>query len=448
MNTHNTLSADDLLHAWIDGELPTEQEPQFYSLLASDSVYRERLRQFQTIRRQALRYGVQATPPAELGTQLFERLGLPADEHRSSRTRVLPFFATFWSPIASAAAAAFLTAVIILGIQKNNTSFENASLAQQSGVAAPTPQTLAADPAPNTHPPRSLPSMKFVDARTASPASQVQPSPVQGVYNEAVSTDTPLEGETSPENGSVSTAENHSVESGNVPTPFRTDALETPIAGTSEAPDEQESLRPEAHPSEGFTAVNDLPVASGQRDELSGYRDGPAPFPQQMALSAADILTIEIRGTTASSFPRATIPSNPAPWMENMAIGVFYPDEHTDLGLEYGQEAFSQHYSGMENGKYVRYEQNLRSSWLIATVRQRMGRIESLAGFEPYASISAGATFELWPLLKGGFGLMYMPDNRVRFHIGLEGALLAFPYQEQWFTSKRAGITYGLSVLF
>ena len=169
-------------------------------------------------------------------------------------------------------------------------------------------------------------------------------------------------------------------------------------------------------------------------------------------------VTLEFRGVTASSFPTVTISSDSTtPWMENMAVAVFLSGDQTDFGLEYGQEAFSQHYNGIEirkdvHGneikKDVRYEQNLRSSWLVGTLRHRLTPLQVLGGIEPYATLSAGATFEIWPLFKGGLGIMYMPDRRVRFHAGIEGALLAYPYQRTWFTSKRAGVTYGLSVLF
>jgi negative regulator of sigma E activity len=445
MNTHNTQSADDLLHAWIDGELPPEQEQRFYTMLASDAEYRERLRQFQTIRSHALRYGAQSAPPAEIGTQLLQRLGLNAKRAPVRKAVVFPFLSSIWSPVASAAAAAFITAVVILGMQKQTQAFENANLAQQtsSSINATPSVTANQTPSGNTSPQwRPQESSRTVPlVRQAAPVSETAVSstlPTERIAANMLPDDTESTAgvNPAPEAATVAT------------TPHVTQFVESAGTEVSVAPaDLAENQRPVALPSASSEPTG-YPVTTALRDAHSGYRDGPAPYPQQIGLTAADILTIEVRGVTASSFPRATIPSNPAPWMENMVIGLFYPDEHTDLGVEYGQEAFSQHYSGKENGKYVRYEQNLRSSWLVATVRQRLGRIEALAGLEPYATISAGATFELWPLLKSGVGLMYMPDHRVRFHVGLEGALLAFPYQEKWFTSKRAGITYGLSVLF
>ncbi|MBR9977646.1 MAG: hypothetical protein KFH87_06110, partial [Bacteroidetes bacterium] len=95
----------------------------------------------------------------------------------------------------------------------------------------------------------------------------------------------------------------------------------------------------------------------------------------------------------------------------------------------------------------VEYEQNLLTSWILAGYRHRFGPVRSLGSVEPYLSTGFGATVQAWPLMRAGVGIMYMPDRKVRFHLGIEGSVLAFPYQEKWFTSKRAGLTYGISLL-
>ncbi|MGB5073939.1 MAG: hypothetical protein WBQ23_07375, partial [Bacteroidota bacterium] len=158
-------------------------------------------------------------------------------------------------------------------------------------------------------------------------------------------------------------------------------------------------------------------------------------------------ISVELRGVSAASFPNVTIGTRSDPWMANMAAAVYYSDDQDDFGLEYGQEPFSQHYSGVEYGKAVRYEQNLLASWILAGYRHRFTPWRALGSIEPYIATSFGATLEAWPLARAGMGIMYMPDRRVRFHVGLEGSLLAYPFQDKWFTSKRAGLSYGISVL-
>ncbi len=442
MNTQHTPSADNLLHAFIDGELAADNEQQFYAILASDSEYRSKLRQLQAIRTQSLRYGTQTLPPAAMGEQLFAKLGLAPEQPRKRRAVIIPLLSSAWSPVASAAAAAFITAVIMLGL--NQSPLSNPDL----GLAANNPRPQPAI--------ESSPAESRQEASALRRTERNAENPL--VAEHQFGATAPLAGEDQhAEPASSLTTENATVPpaaelaANDIPAaaaelrsiPTGDDALPSTIASVDAA--SQHPLLPldaaDVMAVEKRSAIN---ASSG----FPGVRDGRVLYPAQDILSASDFLTIEVRGVTATSFPRATVPSNPAPWMENMAIALFYTDEQSDYGVEYGQEAFSQHYSGVENGKYVRYEQNLRSSLLIATLRHRLAPLQSFAGIEPYASVSAGSTFELWPLVKGGIGLMYMPDRRVRFHVGLEGSLLAYPYQQRWFTSKRAGITYGLSVLF
>ena len=118
------------------------------------------------------------------------------------------------------------------------------------------------------------------------------------------------------------------------------------------------------------------------------------------------------------------------------------------VNLEYGREPFAQNYNGVENGKAVRYEQNLATSWLVASYRYRFGAINALAGIEPYVNLGGGATTQFWPLARGTVGLMYTADHRVRFHLGFDGSVIAYPFQDRWFSTTKFGVTYGVSVVF
>jgi hypothetical protein len=194
---------------------------------------------------------------------------------------------------------------------------------------------------------------------------------------------------------------------------------------------------------ESMQAVRELP-ADGRMHAV----DTRQYFPTLAGSELSSAISVEIRGMNTVSFPEATIGTASSPWMQNMAVAVYHGMEQHDLGLEYGQEPFAMHYHGVENGKAVRYEQNLLTPWILASWRYRMEPIAALAGIEPYVMAGAGSSLQLWPTARAGVGLMYMPDRRVRFNVGLEGSLLAYPYQSNWFTSHRYGLTYGLSVLF
>ncbi|MDT8325587.1 MAG: hypothetical protein RRA94_15845, partial [Bacteroidota bacterium] len=118
MNTH-IPTPDALLHAWIDDELEPRHEPQFFALLATDSDLRDRLRQLRSVRDEARRFGAAAAPPEAATAALFARLGFEEKEQRRSAV-ILPLFARAWSPLASAAAAAAITAMLFLGLQNTD----------------------------------------------------------------------------------------------------------------------------------------------------------------------------------------------------------------------------------------------------------------------------------------------------------------------------------------
>ena len=85
------------------------------------------------------------------------------------------------------------------------------------------------------------------------------------------------------------------------------------------------------------------------QQSISGTTESRIQYPAPDGPLFGGPLTVELRGVTATSFPVATVPASPAPWMENMAVAVFYTEAQMDYGLEYGQEAFSQHFDGIEN---------------------------------------------------------------------------------------------------
>ncbi|MDT8325235.1 MAG: hypothetical protein RRA94_14075, partial [Bacteroidota bacterium] len=204
-----------------------------------------------------------------------------------------------------------------------------------------------------------------------------------------------------------------------------------------------------------YSALSTLPQGSQERSAMQTTPDGGRLqtadtrqyFPDLTSSSLLRAFSVEVRGMNTTSFPEATVGTGSNPWLENMAIGVYYGAERHDIGIEFGQEPFAMHYNGVEDGKAVSYQQNLLTPWLLATWRYRFTPIRVLAGLEPYVQTGFGSSTQLWPMARGSFGLMYMPDARVRFHVGIEGSMMAYPYQSEWFTSRRLGLTYGLSVL-
>ncbi len=448
MNNADT-TADSMLHAYIDGELARGDEARFFAMLADDEEYRARLRDIKAIRLEALAGAALGAAPAESASALFARLDfapIPPPRHGV----ILPLLSAAWTPIASAAAAAFITAVIILGLKDTDIRNVDTIFAARQESASehvqqdpPTKESPTDDALRNSRSVTAPRTQRVIAVPPGSTDYAVDNAERHAQGALAMNTEAPDAGTgayTGTDGTGVSTTDiAKSTNNGTAQVTASPDPATLPSLPTREGVAVYREGLPATTVEQHTRAQSGLPLYGG---DTRGYQ------PSWRQSAADQGISVEVRGITAASFPDPTIASRSTPWMENMAIAAYYGGERHDIGLEFGQEAFSQHYGGVEQGKYVRYEQNLLTSWLLAGWRYRFRPLLALGGIEPYAGLGAGATFEGWPLLRGGVGIMYMPDQRVRFHLGLDGTIMTFPYQGRWFTSKRAGTTYGISVLF
>ena len=513
MNTHMP-TPDELLHAWIDEEIDPRHEPQFFALLATDAELRDLLRQLRAIRYEARYFGAAAEPPAATTSALFSRLGFEETENdERKRAVVLPLLSRAWTPVAAAASAAAITAMLFLGLQQpaSTESVPYADAVKPAPAATTVSRESTQEPNANNQRisgnystleslpgPISDKNPEFVTSsddpartdgltdRHANPANMAAPAAQQlaamdergSASVEDAAAEASWQGdlrETAreaqvvlaentagelPVGNALESMENQSVvavdfRSGERPSSF-VDPSVTDELGSATIAAVERSFGANAtlgYPADaGMNASRAMPAAAGAAPaSMQGERVQPVDtrqfFPDLREQSLLRFVSVELRGMQLSSFPEPTINTGGSPLLENMAIAVFYGMDRHDVGVEFGQEPFSMHYDGVEAGKVVKYQQNLLTPWLLASWRYRFAPIRFLGGIEPYVTASAGASLQLWPTARAGAGLMYMPDSRVRFHVGVEGSVLAFPYQDEWFSSRRAGFTYGLSVL-
>lgn len=468
--TQNT--PDDLLHAYIDDELDPELEQQLFATLAADVDMRSRFRQLRGLRAEARRFGAVADPPQELTVAVFDRLGFASvsSVRPSHLVGAALLFRNAWAPVASAAAAAILTATLIFGLQGSPSGQDTPVLADRQSSVKSTHQTNEeATPKRETAPSvrEAVPTSRQATASEREAAPFQIPGSVNPSISRTRSTQSAAAQNPGSELTSVFDATNPASESSAAATDSEVDAMELPAVVMNTAPatvpksvqhgeaDAVEHAVPNSEQGDARTSGESFDPSSSHAPSVLAQQGIPAVdlvdtrryFPSLDAGPGFHSISVELRGVSAASFPNATIGTRSNPWMENMAVAVYYSEEQDDFGLEYGQEPFSQHYSGVENGKAVRYEQNLLASWILAGYRHRFAPWRSLGSIEPYIATSLGSTFEAWPLARASMGVMYMPDRRVRFHLGLEGSMLAYPYQDKWFNSKRAGLTYGISIL-
>ncbi|MCB2205948.1 hypothetical protein KQI65_14500 [bacterium] len=489
MNPH-IPTTDELLHAWIDEELDPQYEAQFFSQLATDRELRDRLRQLRAVRVEARNFGAVAEPPESTTRAVFERLGFPAEEKKEKRTvGILPLFSQAWSPIASAAAAAAITAMIFLGVR--STDVQNLAEPMASKQEAATEAVSSSPAESSSHAPEHTAQSPAVaeqqsESQDASESARVNGAAVmsQKPSIAAVLPPAALTTESS-DNGDMAAAGTSStpVEASDRTGRFE-DISDEELAALRELyaslNDAESPQTPPAswvdagvqdglHTSESTVVASSLPsrdadltAALSSMPEQTGSVLAQQQVPVQAHLQAPNTqqyfptlgksellnaISVELRGMNTKSFPEATIGTDADPLLENMAVSAYLSYDRHDIGLTYGEEPYSMHFNGIEEGEQVGWQQNLMTSWVVASWRYRFSPIRALANIEPYVTLGAGTSVQFWPMARSGFGLAYMPDTRVRFYVGLEGSLMAYPYQSAWFTSRRLGLTYGIAVL-
>lgn len=164
-------------------------------------------------------------------------------------------------------------------------------------------------------------------------------------------------------------------------------------------------------------------------------------------LPTPDGLTFHARNVALRSDPAPSVVSQSEPWFRNVNLGLMYAlDDHHAIGIEGGRESFSQHFTGLENGMGVRYEQNPLAYWATA-VYQFTGE-PLLPHVHPFLQLQAGGAFEIGGLGRATLGIKFRPFDRIAVIAGAEGSLMVYRFQSNWFSTNKVGMTYGLSYEF
>lgn len=157
---------------------------------------------------------------------------------------------------------------------------------------------------------------------------------------------------------------------------------------------------------------------------------------------------ISIRGISARSSQNSPIQSLVTPLFSNMALGIFInANENHAFGIEVGQEAFAQSFSGELNGRFVQFYQNPMLPWLGVSYKYTMSPSDFYFGVSPFAQVVAGGT-QVGMLGRSVIGLSYSPQAKWKISLGVEGSLLQYQYQNSSFSTFKYGITYGMSYKF
>ncbi|CAN5549584.1 hypothetical protein BH10BAC6_BH10BAC6_00150 [soil metagenome] len=131
----------------------------------------------------------------------------------------------------------------------------------------------------------------------------------------------------------------------------------------------------------------------------------------------------------------------------NAGFALLFPvSKHQHVGVEMGQETWPQTYQGTVNGMPVEYTQTPALFWIGATYRHAFAEFNFVEGLRPFAEITGGFAWSQGPLGRAQAGLSYQPSSAIAFTLGVDVAGLNYNNQGQNFTSFKWGATYGVVI--
>ncbi|MGA1306724.1 MAG: hypothetical protein ACO30M_02360, partial [Candidatus Kapaibacteriota bacterium] len=144
------------------------------------------------------------------------------------------------------------------------------------------------------------------------------------------------------------------------------------------------------------------------------------------------------------SFVDQTVTPVNDPFINSISLGLQYDVSEQDaVYLEVGQESIAQRYTGTENNFTVQYDQTYVAPWAMIGWQHRFVGNQSL---RPLIRVGAGG-MSTGPMARMTLGMEYDISKSITLIGGIEAMSTLYSYQGQWFSTQKAGITYGTRIL-
>ena len=153
--------------------------------------------------------------------------------------------------------------------------------------------------------------------------------------------------------------------------------------------------------------------------------------------------SLTLRGFTAHSFVDQTVMPQQNPFINNVSLGLQYDLSNKDaLFVEAGQEPIVQRYTDFENNLTIQYDQTYHAPWVILGWQHKF---DGNSAFKPLIRVGAGA-METGPMSRLTIGLEYTLTKNITLIGGIEGMSTLYSHKGQWFSTQKAGVTYGTRI--
>jgi hypothetical protein len=430
------------LHALLDGELNDAEQQAMFARLSADHDLQRRYRELLQLRAAMHEDARSLTVPPEVTAAVFTAVGLSIPETISAATAASTHTAATAvpsAPIAVAARAGWWTvrrlalllagggALVVGGLLLRPTAADAPATA-----TAPRHESIA-----RTAPPSS--TGDAAAAQQAAPLHRAATVPAAASAAQRAQRQFPARRDAA-DRGTRGTQGTSAVEAARpVPAPVDAPARDAAAPAGRELDPSPARTDTQAAPARPPATAEDAPVAAvvAQRAEV-----GPARAGQPLGV------LVTLRALAAASSPAVDVASQSGSDLRDVVIGAGYAATEDDrIGLEIGREAFPQTFTRVEGAVTARYAQKPVETWFAAFYERALWRMfqEKMILF---SKIDAGAVMELGPLARAGIGLRAALGPMVEVHVAGEGAIAAYRFESQWLSSRRYGLTAGLTVVF
>jgi hypothetical protein len=173
--------------------------------------------------------------------------------------------------------------------------------------------------------------------------------------------------------------------------------------------------------------------------------------PDEMQTQSDSELGIDVsmRSFLSRSFPSVSLPTGNTNSLNNLAVTALYSlSDKEAVGVELGREEFGQEYHQTLHGETVTVRQNPALWWAGASYRRELPELALVPEMiYPYGQTTIGMS-EVGPLGRLLLGVRLIPEQKIIFSFGVESSFLAYPVENQWYTTTKLGFTYGITVRF
>jgi hypothetical protein len=426
-------SYNERIHQLLDGELDSPGEAVLFGELAENSDLRSEFMQLLAIRTAVQQDRAGLVPPIALTNSVFTGLGITAPLAGAAAGAAGGAVATSWLtkallPLTAALAAAGLTYGLMSSEQRVANSEQRVANSEQR-VANSEQRVASSEQRVANSEQRTASS----EQRTASSEQRTASSEQRAASSEQ----------------RTASSENMELRRLRAEVSRLSEALALAAMTEAEEPAQIQVQDVQVEPAEvpvSTTAIDLTHTITLARDTdprvLMPMKEAPI-VPEYQDYPS---FLVQFRGLASSGLTQVSVAPQTS-LMENANLAMMYQlsPQHL-IGVEVGNESFPMTFEGMRSGQLIRYEQQPISTWAGITYRHSFAPIGNSA-FTPFAQGLLGGS-QFGPLGRLTGGILYSPAGPLSFMLGVEGTSMAYTFQDQWFTSSKLGLTYGMAIRF